>query len=751
MHRTSHTPCLSGYFTGSSNFFYFLTDTRAQCLFANGLLKDVIGGEAIQRSFLSCFKDPGRLQQLLQQCLEGTASPVTATLPLRLPSGDSLPVRWEFSLCEPEQHDGPAIQAMGIAEPAQKNSPVSGAVLASRYKAYEQSQEGLWRFESSVPVSVNADPGTIIEHWRKYSYLAECNDKMARMYGYEKAADLTGARFDQLLDFSDRERVDNLWRFIENGFRPMLVETKEFDRYGNTRYFLNSMEGIVENGMLSTVWGTQHDITDQRMAEKKLEESELFYRNLIAESLDGILLTDESGVISFVSPSVTNILGYQPEQLKGKMMFDYVFPPDRQEALTAFINEVIMQPAVKFISIRLLKNDGSETWCMVRGHNMLKNPYVGKMIIYFTDDSKRKQMEDRLRESEERFRNMIHNLNMGIILLDEQGKALIHNQAASEMLGLSGEQLKGSTPIDTRWNVIHEDGSAFSPSGYPVQVAIQNRTPVKDVVMGIFRPAANDRVWLLVNADPIFDESGSLINVVCSMADITEQRKLSRQLAEQQVQQQKIITQATIDGQEKERLEIGKELHDNINQHLNTTRLYLEVAGEKATGQVKEMISLAHKNLAMIVNEIRRLSQSLVPPTLGDIGLVESIQDLCDSLRRTHSFNVGFQHRQFTGEGLPENMKLMIFRIIQEQVSNIINHARARTIRIRLQSDAETVVFSVEDDGQGFDPQRYKKGMGLRNIVNRAGLFGGTVDIKAGPDKGCTVTVTIPLTGMTQE
>jgi signal transduction histidine kinase len=93
-------------------------------------------------------------------------------------------------------------------------------------------------------------------------------------------------------------------------------------------------------------------------------------------------------------------------------------------------------------------------------------------------------------------------------------------------------------------------------------------------------------------------------------------------------------------------------------------------------------------------------------------------------------------------------MKLMIFRIIQEQVSNIIRHSGANSITIKLQSDAEFIVFSIEDNGQGFDPQHHKKGMGLKNIANRVALFDGRVDIESAPGKGCSVTVNIPVPPM---
>jgi PAS domain S-box-containing protein len=545
--------------------------------------------------------------------------------------------------------------------------------------------------------------------------------------------------------FTDETKVQEVtMRCQRNGDKRVPVELDiqlPGDKRKNIRWEFSLCE--TANGELFQGIG----IADSGLAftPEQLQKSEHFYRNLITGSLDGVLLTDTNGMISFTSPSVTRILGYEPLDLNGTNIFNYVFEEDLELAVSSFRNEVKTEPVVKFINIRLLNKNGDQIWCMVRGHNLLNDPVLQTMVIYFTDDTKRKLIEDRLRESESRFRNMIHNLTLGIVLLNDRSEVLVCNKSSLEMLGISEEELLGLKARDARWNVIHENGTPFREKDQPVSVAIRTMQPVRDVIMGVYRPATNDRVWLLVNAEPVFDANGKLFHVICSYADITEQRKLSQQLVEQEIQKQRLITQATIDGQEKERTEIGKELHDNINQHLTTTRLYLEVASELANGRVLELIRLAHKNLSDTVHEIRSLSQSLVPPTLGDLGLAESIQDLCDSLRRTHSFKVIFQHRYFSEDELPGNLKLMIFRIIQEQVSNIIRHAEAKTIIIKLQADAESVSFSIADDGKGFDPQDYKKGMGFSNMSNRASLFDGKAAIDAAPGKGCTVTVTIPL------
>jgi signal transduction histidine kinase len=263
--------------------------------------------------------------------------------------------------------------------------------------------------------------------------------------------------------------------------------------------------------------------------------------------------------------------------------------------------------------------------------------------------------------------------------------------------------------------------------------------------MGVRQVDNTERVWLLVNAELVMDSNENILYVICSFTDITEQKRLSRQLIDQEIQKQKQLMQATIDGQEKERREIGRELHDNISQYLTTTRLYLEVAKEKAEGEILKMINQAHKGMLDIVNEIRQLSQSLIPPSLSDIGLAESILDICTPLENTHAFNIDFEYNYFNEALLPDNMKLMLFRIIQEQINNIIRHAGADTIQIRLRTGEGKMTLSVADNGKGFDMKSVKKGLGFDNINNRASLFGGNVRVDAAPGKGCIIQVTIPL------
>jgi PAS domain S-box-containing protein len=475
-------------------------------------------------------------------------------------------------------------------------------------------------------------------------------------------------------------------------------------------------------------------------------QSELFFRALIADSLDGILLVDQVGTISFSSESVANILGYEPEDLVGNNSFDYVHPDDIQLCRSAFEDELKQEPQRKFIDIRLRQKSGEWLWCMVRGHNLLSNPVVGKMLIYFCDDTFRRSIEAALIESRERFFHLIQHLNVGIVLCDAEGQILLCNQTCLDIFKVHSEQdLVGKSVFNPSVRLIYEDGRLMHPDEYPVAQAIQTKKVIRDRIAGVDKNESGHFTWLQINAQPVLEADQTIKHIICSFIDITEQRRLAQEFKQQELQKQKQLLQATIDGQERERSEISRELHDNISQHLTTTRIYLEVAKDKVEGPLLDMITQAHKGLMYISSEIRRLSQSLAPPELRDIGLVESIRDLCDLLKNLHAFSIKFEHHAFNEDRIPDSMKLMLFRIIQEQVNNIIRHANANNIIVTLESDDSDLRLFIADDGKGYDPQLIKKGLGLTNIINRVELFDGNAEVITSPGNGCFLRVSVPL------
>ena len=135
-----------------------------------------------------------------------------------------------------------------------------------------------------------------------------------------------------------------------------------------------------------------------------------------------------------------------------------------------------------------------------------------------------------LRASEERYRSLIRKVQTAIVLHDGQGRILNSNPLAQELLGLSADQLLGKSLIDPEWHFLREDGSVLPVAEYPVSLVLSTRQPLRDYVMGISRPDRDDVAWVLVNAEPEYDDTGEIALVIVSFVDITERKRAEEEL-----------------------------------------------------------------------------------------------------------------------------------------------------------------------------------------------------------------------------
>lgn len=518
------------------------------------------------------------------------------------------------------------------------------------------------------------------------------------------------------------------------------------NRKGQTFYFLQTVKYIQDDsGRSVAILALGHDITARQRAEEQLVKSEQFYRTLIADSLDLTLLLNASGEIIFSTPAIRRILGYTEEEVLQTNAFQYIHPEDLGWALQSFEREVEENPDIKFIVVRIRRKNGDWLWCMARGHNMLDNPNINAVVVYIHDDTPRKMATEALLESEKRFRSLIRDLQIGVLLQGADGSIEMTNNATCRMFDVSEDVFLGGRIWELYTDVTHEDGRRFLQEERPSYKALQTGQLVKDVVMGVWHPKHQERIWIMINADPILDEAGNVVRVVCSFTNITERKKLERKSFAEKMAHQRQLAQATIDGQEQERLEIGKELHDNIGQQLTTIKLFLDLANSTADETTQVMLNRSLRNVTELINEVRSMSRSLVPPTLKDLGFIDSVNDLIESLRCT-AVEVELDYYEFDEDKIPDNKKLALYRIIQEQLNNIIKHARAKQVSIILRLTAHNVLLQIKDDGMGFEFEKVKRGLGLSNIHNRAELFGGKALFTSSPGNGCEMNVSLPHT-----
>jgi PAS domain S-box-containing protein len=144
-------------------------------------------------------------------------------------------------------------------------------------------------------------------------------------------------------------------------------------------------------------------------------------------------------------------------------------------------------------------------------------------------EQKQKQAEI-IKESEAKLKNLVRDMPVGVILRGSQAEVLLCNTQALELLGLTEEQLLGKTPIDPRWNAIHEDGSPFPLHTFPAYQAIEERRPIRAEIIGVYHPEKRERVWLLVDAIPQLNDDGSVKQVVSAFKDISKQKMAEEKL-----------------------------------------------------------------------------------------------------------------------------------------------------------------------------------------------------------------------------
>jgi two-component system sensor histidine kinase UhpB len=233
------------------------------------------------------------------------------------------------------------------------------------------------------------------------------------------------------------------------------------------------------------------------------------------------------------------------------------------------------------------------------------------------------------------------------------------------------------------------------------------------------------------------------------MTDITEKRNLEKKLADQQIKQQRLITETTIQSQEQEKNQLGRELHDNINQILATVKMYLGIS-KSGQGVDNDLVGKSYEYLNEAIAEIRKLSHSLVAPSLGGIGLQDALEDLIERFSVGNDLEVKLMYEVGDGYYGDSKIELMFYRIIQEQINNIIKYAHAKNAVISFRKDEDKIYLTISDNGVGFDTTKTRKGIGLINIANRVSLYSGTLKVISSPGEGCTLEIEMPFNSQTE-
>lgn len=342
------------------------------------------------------------------------------------------------------------------------------------------------------------------------------------------------------------------------------------------------------------------------------------------------------------------------------------------------------------------------------------------LTIYF-NHKKRVRAEGQLIEHKEILQSIIENTSSIIYIKDLNGKFTLVNRQFEKTFGLTRDFVIGKTVFD------------FCPPEYAVKyseadlVVLQQNKLVEVEEDGV----ADGQLYNFYSIKfPLHHPNGRVYAVCGISTNITEI------ISRQQLVKQREIAETTILAQEKERTEIGKELHDNVNQLLATARLMIETSRNVPEMQ-EECLQISKEATEDAIREIRAISHSMLPPAFENEAFIDAIQDIANNINISGNLKVRVQMPEPERLSRINNkLKLSLYRIIQEQINNTLKYSRAKNATIKLEVKNGHACLSIVDNGIGADMEKQPKGVGLRNIASRVEIHNGELKIKTAPEQG---------------
>jgi two-component system sensor histidine kinase UhpB len=246
----------------------------------------------------------------------------------------------------------------------------------------------------------------------------------------------------------------------------------------------------------------------------------------------------------------------------------------------------------------------------------------------------------------------------------------------------------------------------------------------------------------LIDAMESLDFSGRDTRSRIPSANVEEVVRLhqafDRMLARLDAERSRTAT-AVLQAQEGERARLARDLHDEANQALTGVLLRLEATAQHAPQELRDELRETQRVATTAMEEIVRLARELRPVVLDDLGLGAALRTQIDEFARRAHVKAELVLPPSGVEDLPADEQLVVYRIVQEGLSNVARHAGASTVRVEVQRPDGGTIVRVTDDGAGFDPEGGSPGLGLTGMRERAVLAGGRVAIASGPAEGTTI------------
>jgi PAS domain S-box-containing protein len=532
-------------------------------------------------------------------------------------------------------------------------------------------------------------------------------------------------------DFLPPERA-SWWK---SSYRRVL-ETGAFETdYENikgTDIFRLSFNPLFREGKVFGISVFGRNVTARRRAEQELQASLTRYQHLVASSNDWVWEVDVDGTYTYASPQCRDILGYGPEEMIGKKLFD-LMPQEEAER----VRRILEPLAAARRPFRALENtnlhkDGHLVVLETNGVPIIdaQGHFCGYRGMD-RDITDRKQVEQALRESEGRLRLALESGRMYAFEWDPHRDLMLRSPECAAVLGIPGYPVKDTGKRFL--NRIHRDDRLNYVD------ALGELTPVQNTYLTSYRELLpNGRTcWIEARGRGLFDAAGNLLRVIGIASDITVRKESEDALRQ--------LSANLINAQEEERKRFARELHDGVSQALAVISIGVAQAARASTeADLSAKLERLYGKVQDVISDVGQLSHELHPSTLKHLGLTAAIRYLCRETSETHGIDI-----EFTDVGAPQSSSketsLCLYRIAQEALQNIVKHSGAKKAWVELKGSGDEISLCIKDEGVGFDIRSQKSGLGLVSMRERLRLVAGKISISSRRNSGTRIEVRVPL------
>jgi len=494
------------------------------------------------------------------------------------------------------------------------------------------------------------------------------------------------------------------------------------------------------------VRGLERECEVKETADTELRDANEFLDKLLANPYLLIAYLDPDFNFLCVNQSYADAGGHPPGYFIGKNHFE-LYPHDDNEAIFREVVETgeAYTAFAKPFEYSDQPERGTTYWDWTLYPSKDESGEVEALILCLIDVTERVNAQRELRESEEKYRVLFENSSDGIFMTSREGSILEANAAMEGLFGYTREEL--------REDMNAEDLYADPQDRLRFRRRIERKGSVRNYETE-FRRKDGSLIHCLYSGSVWLLEDGSIGGYQGIIHDITERKRAEDALQGSESRLRELSVRL-LEAQERERKLIANELHDSVGANLSAIKYGLDrKLNEMGEGPAPAGLALEQlvDMVQRTIEETRRISTNLRPAMLDDLGLLSTLNWYCREFQELHPGIRVEKEVGVTESEVPEPLKIVIFRVVQEAFNNVAKHSGADRVRLSISRSDRSIGLEIEDNGRGFNPggggpKPDVSGMGLSSMRERSELAGGVFSIHSGGERGALIRAGWPTHG----